>query len=103
MFTQGRIRVFALSLADALCIAIAWALVVLVYWRLAGGYTPDLYLDFWPVAPAFVILNAMLGLYHGSWMYPAAPLPPVEEMRRLMLSALILHLTQLLLHHFHLF
>ena len=92
MFTQGRIRVFALGLADALCIAIAWTSVVLVYWRLAGGYTPDLYLDFWPVAPAFVILNAMLGLYHGSWMYPAAPLPPVEEMRRLMLSALILHL-----------
>ena len=92
MFTQGRIRVVALGLADALCISIAWTSVVLAYWRVAGGYTPDLYLDFWPVAPMFVVLNAMLGLYHGSWMYPAAPLPPVEEMRRLMLSALILHL-----------
>ncbi len=92
MFKQGRIRVFALGLADALCIAIAWTSVVLAYWRVSGGYTPSLYLDFWPVVPVFVILNAMLGLYHGSWMYPAAPLPPVEEMRRLMLSALILHL-----------
>ena len=92
MFTQGRIRVVALGLADAVCIAIAWTSVVLVYWRVAGGYMPDLYLDFWPVAPMFVVLNAMLGLYHGSWMYPAAPLPPVEEMRRLMLSALIVHL-----------
>lgn len=92
MFTQGRIRVVALALADAVCIAIAWASVVLAYWRVAGGYTPNLYLDFWPVAPMFVVLNAMLGLYHGSWMYPAAPLPPVEEMRRLMLSALIVHL-----------
>ena len=92
MFTQGRIRVVALGLADAVCIAIAWASVVLAYWRVAGGYTPGLYLDLWPVAPMFVVLNAMLGLYHGSWMYPAAPLPPVEEMRRLMLSALILHL-----------
>lgn len=92
MFTQGRIRVVALGLADVVCIALAWTLVVLVYWRVAGGYTPDLYLDFWPVAPMFVILNAMLGLYHGSWMYPAAPLPLVEEMRRLMLSALIVHL-----------
>ena len=92
MFTQGRIRVVALGLADAVCIAIAWTSVVLVYWSVAGGYKPDLYLDFWPVAPMFVVLNAMLGLYHGSWMYPAAPLPPVEEMRRLMLSALIVHL-----------
>lgn len=92
MFTQGRIRVIALGLADAVCIAFVWTLVVLTYWRIAGGYMPDLYLDFWPVVPAFVALNAMLGLYHGSWMYPAAPLPPVEEMRRLMLSALILHL-----------
>ena len=92
MFTQGRIRVVALGLADVVCIALAWTLVVLAYWRVAGGYTPDLYLDFWPVAPMFVILNAMLGLYHGSWMYPAAPLPLVEEMRRLMLSALIVHL-----------
>ena len=92
MFTQGRIRVAALGLADALCIAIVWTSVVLAYWRVAGGYTPGLYLDFWPVAPTFVILNATLGLYHGSWMYPAAPLPPVEEMRRLMLSSLILHL-----------
>ncbi len=92
MFTQGRIRVIALGLADAICIAFVWALVVLAYWRVVGGYTPGLYLDFWPIAPMFVVLNAQLGLYHGSWMYPAAPLPPVEEMRRLMLSALILHL-----------
>ena len=93
MFTQGRIRVVALGLADAVCIALAWTSVVLAYWRVAGGYSPGLYLDFWPVAPMFVALNALLGLYHGSWMYPAAPLPPVEEMRRLMLSSLLLHLT----------
>ena len=92
MFTQGRIRVVALGLADAICIAFVWTLVVLAYWRVAGGYSPELYLSFWPVVPMFVALNALLGLYHGSWMYPAAPLPPVEEMRRLMLSALILHL-----------
>ena len=92
MFTQGRIRVIALGVADMLCIMAVWTGVVLAYWRVAEGYAPSLYLDFWPVAPAFVVLNAILGLYHGSWMYPAAPLPPVEEMRRLMLSSMIVHL-----------
>ena len=92
MFTQGRIRVIALGLADMVCISAVWAGTVLAYWRIAGGYVPSLYLDFWPVVPAFVVLNAMLGLYHGSWMYPAAPLPPVEEMRRLALSSILVHL-----------
>lgn len=92
MFTQGRIRVIALGIADMFCIIVVWTGTVLAYWRVVGGYVPSLYLDFWPVVPAFVVLNAMLGLYHGSWMYPAAPLPPVEEMRRLMLSSMLVHL-----------
>lgn len=92
MFTQGRIRVVALGMADAVCIAFAWTLSVLSYWALGGDYDPVMYLSFWPVAPAFLVFNAVLGVYHGSWIYPAAPLPPVEEMRRLFLSSLILHL-----------
>jgi len=93
MFTQGRIRVIALGIADMVCIIAVWTGTVLAYWRVVGGYAPSIYLDFWPVALFFVALNAMLGLYHGSWMYPAAPLPPVEEMRRLVLSSMLVHLT----------
>ncbi len=92
MFTQGRIRIIALWLADAACITFAWSLAVLAYLSLGGSYDPLLYVSFWPVVPAYVILNASLGLYHGSWIYPAAPLQPVEEMRRLFLSSLIVHL-----------
>ncbi len=92
MFTQGRIRVIALGLADAACISSAWALAVLAYRSLGGSYDPALYIDFWPVVPSYCMLNALMGLYHGSWMYPAAPLSPVEEMRKLFLSALIVHL-----------
>lgn len=92
MFTQGRIRVVALGMADALCIVSAWALSIGSYLVFGGSYDPALYLSFWPVVPAFLMLNAVLGNYHGSWMYPAAPLAPVEEMRRLFLSSLIVHL-----------
>ncbi len=92
MFGQGRIRVVALGVADAICIAGSWVASVLFYWMLGGNYELDWYIEFWPVVPAFLVLNAAFGLYHGSWMYPAAPLSPVEEMRKLLLSALITHL-----------
>ena len=92
MFTHGRIRVAILGMADAASIAFAWAVAVLVYRAFGGRYDPAIYLDFWPIVPAFLVINAALGAYHGSWAYPAAPLPPVEEMRRLFLSSLIVHL-----------
>lgn len=104
MFTQGRIRVIALAAADAVCICACWAAAVYGYWALGrclvsmgidspiGGYAPFDYVVFWPVALVFVAVNALFGLYHGNWMYPAAPLPPVEEMRRLFGSSALTHL-----------
>ena len=91
MFRQGRLRVLALWLADALCIVSVWACVVVVYWLLGGGYLPSMYLRFWPTALVFLFANGMMGLYNGSWAYPAAPIPPVEEMRRLTLSSALAH------------
>lgn len=90
--TQGRVRVFGLWLADALCISLVWAVVVLVYWLMGGRYSPSLYLRFWPIILVFLMANGLMGLYNGSWAYPAAPLPPIEEMRRLSLSAILSHL-----------
>lgn len=92
MFTQGRVRVIALWLADMLCVAAIWMLVVWGYRALGiGRYTLAAYLEFWPVALLFSGFNAAFDLYHGNWMYPAAPLPPVEEMRRLFASSLLTH------------
>ena len=103
MFNVGRIRVIALALADAVCLTVSWAAVVGGYWALGwlllhmgvrtgiGGYAPADYLSFWPILPAFIALNAFLNLYQGNWMYPSAPLSPVEEMRRLFGSAFIAH------------
>ena len=81
-----------------------WAAVVLSYWWLGaalrahgwpacpwGGYDPVEYLRFLPVALVFAVVNAALDLYHGNWMYPSAPLGPVEEFRRLCISSLLTH------------
>ena len=112
MFTQGRIRVIALWLADVACIYSVWAAVVVLYWKLGvwispgsqadvwlselgltlRGYVPSDYLAFWPVAVLFILFNLVLDLYHGNWMYPSAPLQPVDEMRRLFASSLVTHL-----------
>ena len=92
MFNQGRLRVIGLCLADVLGVAAVWSLAVWGY-RAAGvgEYDPLVYLRFWPVLVVFAAFNAALDLYHGNWMYPAAALSPVEEMRRLMVSALLSH------------
>lgn len=92
MFTHGRLRVVGLWLADALCISSVWVVVVLCYWLMGGDYSPELYLRFWPIILVFMAANGLMGLYNGSWAYPAAPIPPVEEMRRLSLSAVLTHL-----------
>ena len=107
MFTQGRVRVIALWIADIACICTMWVVAVCGYWLLGrgltaagietsiGGYSPIDYLEFWPVAVLFLVFNMLFDLYHGNWMYPAAPLSPVEEMRRLFGSAMLTHLAVL--------
>lgn len=92
MFGQGRLRVVGLWLADALCISSVWTVVVLAYWAMGGDYSPSLYLRFWPIILVFMAGNGLMGLYNGSWAYPAAPIPPIEEMRRLSHSAILAHL-----------
>lgn len=87
----GQIRNFVLMFADAVCIASCWAVTVLVYFAFGGRYDPVIYLRFWPVIPAFVAFNALFRLYHGRLLYPAVPFSPVEEMRRLVGSAFLLH------------
>lgn len=104
MFTQGRLRVLALGFADIACVWTVWTLAVGGYWLIGhvlgvlgiatsiGGYSPGDYLCFWPVPFFFVVANSVFELYHGNWIYPAAPLPPVEEMRRLFGSSFLTHI-----------
>ena len=91
--TPGRFRVLALMFSDAACLLAVWALLVCGYKALdLGVYNPIIYFRLWPILPLFVGFNAMCRLYHGNWMYPAMPLSPVEEFRRLFVSAIFTHL-----------
>ena len=104
MLTAGRIRVIALALADVFCVISVWVVVVSGYWLLGrflgelgvhtliGGYAPKDYLSFYPVSLLFVLVNALLENYHGNWMYPSAPLSPVEGFRRLFGASVLTHL-----------
>ena len=82
-----------LAAADALCVALVWVFVVWAYKAVGFGhhYDEEFYLRMWPVVPMFIAVNVLFRLYHGRFWYPAAPLPPAEEMRRLFGSAAIVH------------
>lgn len=92
---QGRIRVFILWLADLACLYAVWAFSVWGYWAVGLGhyeYGFEFYLRLWPVGLAFTAMNLVFKLYHGNALYPAAPVSPVEELRRLVASATFTHI-----------
>lgn len=88
------IRNFLLVVTDIITVAFSWTLAIVLYNpscpKEYSNYS--FYLRMWPVAVAFVLLNGFFRLYHGRFWRPAAPVPPVEEFRRLVGSSLITHL-----------
>ena len=92
---QAWSRVALLAAADLATFALAWTLAVWGYRALGPGYYKfgaDFYLRLWPAAVAFVAINAAFRLYHGNVLYPAAPVSPVQEFRRLAESSAITHI-----------
>jgi len=91
--TPGRLRVLALMLTDSVCLFAVWAVLVCAYKLVGlGDYDALAYFHLWLVMPIFVGINAICRLYHGNWIYPAMPLSPVEEFRRLFASSVFTHL-----------
>lgn len=91
--TPGRFRVLALMCADALTLTVIWFALVQGYRLLGtGDYHSTIYLKLWPILPTYIIINIVFRLYHGNCMYPAMPVSPVEEFRRLVASSFFLHL-----------
>lgn len=92
MFNQGIFRTAVLAITDCLLLYGVWFAVVYgYYWVGLGHYEPEFYLRMWPVGPVFIFINYIFRLYHGRFFHPAAPLSPVEELRRLVGSSLITH------------
>ena len=92
---QARLRVLLLMAADAACFAAVWAFTVWAYRAIGLGhykFGAEFYLQLWPAVLAFIALNVLFRLYHGNVVYPAAPVSPVEELRRLVGSSAITHL-----------
>lgn len=90
---QGRIRVLALMFSDMLCMSVVWVVVVNVYkWSGFGHYHAHAYLNAWPTVLVFWLVNSLFRLYHGNPFYPSVALSPVEEFRRLVGSALGVHI-----------
>ncbi len=92
----ARLRVLMLIGVDVVCIAAMWGFSLWAYRALGPGYYKfgiASYLPLlWPAAIAFVFVNALFRLYHGNPLYPAAPVSPVEELRRIVCSAVAVHL-----------
>ena len=92
MFHSGHFRVAILALADLVLLYGVWAGVVLIYHAIGlGNYNPAFYLHMWPVGLVFIGINGLFRLYHGGVMYPAAPVSPVEELRRLVGASTLTH------------
>ncbi len=90
----GGLRVLSLMAADLVCLVAVWAFVVWGYRALGFGhykFGAAFYFTLWPAGVAFIALNALFRLYHGSVFYPAAPVNPVEEFRRLVGSSVLTH------------
>lgn len=91
----GRLRVALLIATDVLSLVGIWALALWGYQVVGLGHYKfgyNFYLGLWPVVVAFVMLNASLGLYHGRVLYPAAPVNPIDELRKLVASSVLTHL-----------
>ena len=80
---RTRIRILALAAGDLFTIFLALTLAFQTG-ELAGlPVTAKDAMVFWGIAPCFLICAAFVRLYNGNVFYPGAPLPPVEEIRRM--------------------
>ena len=89
---DGRIRIFFLILADVLALSCCWLGTARVYHAMGGRYEMSTYAAMWPFLLVFVLLAAVMRLYHGSLVSPGMALDPVEEMRRRVYAVLATYL-----------
>ena len=84
-----------LMVTDLVGLVSVWAIAVWGYRAFGFGhykFGAEFYLRLWPVAVVYILINCFFRLYHGRSFYPAAPVNPMEELRRLVGSSLLTHL-----------
>ena len=87
------IRNLLLVVTDVVTVALCWLTALVLYDLIgSGSYDYAFYLRMWPVPVAFILLNGLFRLYHGRFWRPGAPVPQVEEFRRLVGSSFMTHL-----------
>lgn len=95
VLSRGLLRVFGLMLADVAALVVSFAGALLLYRAVGFGhyhFGMAVYLKMWPMAVAYVAVNGFFRLYHGNPLYPASPVSPVEELRRLTGSSVVVHI-----------
>ncbi|MBR3506928.1 MAG: undecaprenyl-phosphate galactose phosphotransferase WbaP [Lentisphaeria bacterium] len=90
--TAGRIRILFLMLADVLALSGCWLGTAAVYHAMGGDYQMSTYVAVWPFLFVFILLAAVMRLYHGNPFCPGMALDPVEEMRRRVYAVLVTYL-----------
>ena len=80
---------------DILVLITAWSFTLWFYHAIGFGrykFGFSFYWTLWPSVVAYILINVFFRLYHGRVFSPAAPIDPVEELRRLVGSSVITHL-----------
>lgn len=93
--SRGRLRNLVLAATDLLVLVAVWAFSVWAYRAIGIGHYKhgaEFYWRLWPVSVSYLVANVLFRLYHGNLVYPAAPVNPVEELRRLCGSSVLVHL-----------
>ncbi len=93
----GIVRIVALVFADVFTFLSCW-IVTLAGYKFSGigMYRYDYYaLGVLIMAIGFVCVNALFQLYQGNTFSPGTPLPRILEMKRLVESAVIIHVVML--------
>ena len=88
IFASGRLRSLALLLSDLVSVSIAIWLVFYFYQLCGAEYSMRIVLRTWPILIMVLLFNIAGRLYCGNLLYPGLVINPVEELRRLTLSAL---------------
>jgi Undecaprenyl-phosphate galactose phosphotransferase WbaP len=82
--TMPFLTISLIALADALSLLFAIAISIACKYLWGGGVDLHAYLRLWPFLPVFLVVYASVGLY------PAIGMSPPDELRRVMISSVIL-------------